>query len=401
MVPTFSDFFKSLYYLNTYLSPVDLSEKGVSSYLLASEDQETASKAQELLSLPGVQRVLSEPLSYDHKKITKNNKILELQGFKILSIKPIDREIIPFYSVIEHDTLPGWILKSGAIRASKDLVIQARTNDKNEKAFFTQEESLLRIEMANRIAKVAREAGIDIVVPKKRLVSYANLDGVTEVTKKYCVICEKIDVLNFEDTVQTITNMNEECQREVAKKISIIVQKAGLVDASFHNISLTSSRHLAFVDTEPAGLMVAKKPGLYNRIFSVKGASVEKCARIGLYTLLTQLSEPGLEAFYEQVKNDYEKISEPKLSKWKITLSIVSFGLVPLINVIVAQVKTKQTKQAFKELKLIDASFKVGIDKSRSEIEQNQLIEEWEKKRSPLAKKFYAHVEGVPYNSLD
>ena len=65
----------------------------------------------------------------------------------------------------------------------KILVIQARTNDKNEKAFFTQEESLLRIEMANRIAKVAREAGIDIVVPKKRLVSYANLDGVTEVTK--------------------------------------------------------------------------------------------------------------------------------------------------------------------------------------------------------------------------
>ena len=82
-----------------------------------------------------------------------------------------------------------------------------------------------------------------------------------------------------------------------------------------------------------------------------------------------------------------KKISEPKLSKWKITLSIVSFGLVPLINVIVAQLKTKQTKQAFKELKLIDASFKVGIDKSRSEIETKPINRRMGKKTDHLWRK--------------
>jgi hypothetical protein len=267
--------------------------------------------------------------------------------------------------------------------------------------------------MANRVQKIAQEANIDVVLPKKKLITYANLDGVTEPNRKYCVVCEKIDILSVEETVQTIKDMDEEHQREVAKKISTVVQKAGLVDASFDNIRLTPDGKLAFIDTEPAGLMVAKKPGLWNKLFGSKGASVEKCARIGLFTLMHQTSkttrgagitadvEPGLEVFREQVKNDYEKASALKLSKWKIALSVVSIGLIPLINAVVALIKTQLTKRTFKKLQSIDATFETQkfslIQKPLAE--QKRLVKEYQEKRTSFAKQFFAYIENVPYSA--
>lgn len=417
MTPTFSDFFKSFYYSNTYVSPVDLSEQGISGHLLASEDAEIAHQAQQLISEPEVQRVLSEPLSYDLEKIKENNAVLTQRGFKLLSSKPLNSKIpqkIPFYSVIEHDQLDGWIIKSGAIRVPKDQLIIGPRNDKNEIAFFTEEEGILRIEMAKRVAKVAKEANIEVVLPKKKLVAYANLDGVTEVNRKYCVVCEKINILSGEETVQRIKDMNVKHQKEVARKISTIVQKAGLVDASFNNIRLTPEGKLAFIDTEPAGLMVAKKTGLWNKLFGPKGASVEKCARIGLFTLMHQTSkanfgtgttanvEPGLEAFRDQVKNDYEKISTPRLSKWKIALSVASIGLIPLINVIVALVKAKLTKRTLEKLVSIDRSFQTQMAslKSTPPEERKRLAKEHRATLTPIEKQLFAYIEGVPYTAV-
>lgn len=432
LTPTFSNIFNSFYYSNTYVPSVDLSEQGLSMHLLESEDKQTAIKVRQLISDPEVQSVLSEPLSYEPEKIEEKNKILVRHGFKLLSSKPIlgagVQQKIPFYSVIEHDELAGWVIKSGATRVPKDQLIIGPMNDKNEMAFFTEEESILRIEMANRVAKVAYEANIDVVLPKKKLVSYANLGGITEANRKYCIVCKKINILNVEETVQAIKNMDAEHQKEVARKISTIVLKAGLVDASFDNIRLTPEGKLAFIDTEPAGLMVSKKTGLWNKLFGAKGASVEKCARIGLFNLMHQTSkatrgtagesdgmnvEPGLETFREQVKNDYERISTPKLSKWKIALSVVSIGLIPLINVIVALVMTKLTKRTFEKLQEMDSNHLVKVQNYiqekcqvialggqfglMQELKKEKFAIDYPKLRAPLAKQFFAYTEGVPY----
>lgn len=451
MTPTFSDFFKSFYYSNTHVSPVDLSEEGISGHLLASEDSETANQVQQLISDPEVQRVLSEPLSYDPEKIKENNEILTQCGFKLLSSKLIlglgVPQKIPFYSVIEHDQLNGWVIKSGAIRVPKDQLIIGPINDKNEMAFFTEEESILRIEMAKRVAKVAKEANIEVVLPKKKLVAYANLDGVTEANRKYCVVCEKINILSVEETVQRIKDMDVGHQKEVARKISTIVQKAGLVDASFDNIRLTSEGKLAFIDTEPAGLMVAKKSGLWNKLFGPKGASVEKCARIGLFTLMAQATkamrgtavnplldgqsiEVDLEEFNKQIKKDYEDISTPKLSKWKIALSFISIGLVPLINAVVALAKTKFAKRTFEKLQKMDQNQVEKIQKyiqdkvpeasgfglifasqqekleaqqkiqdATKDLQKEKFVKDYQKQRAPIAKQFFAYTEGVLYTS--
>lgn len=420
MTPTFSDFFKSFYYSNTYLPSVDLSDKELEKHLLATENPAEAATAQKLLSNAEVQEVFSAPLTYDLEEIPKKNAILQKHDFKLLSIKTdLTGKRIPYYNVIEHDELQGWIIKSGATRVQRGQLIIGPANDKNEMAFFTEEESLLRLEMANRIQKIAKEANIDVVLPKKKLVAYANMNGGTEPNKKYFVVCEKINILSVKDTVQAIKNMDEEHQREIAKKISIIVQNVGLADASFDNIRLTPDGKLAFIDTEPTGLMVAKKPGFWNKLFGPRGASIEKCARIGFFTLMHQTSkairgtqtslvdamqcEPGLESFRNEMKTHYEKKADsPKLSKWKIALSIISVGLIPLINTIVALVKTKLTKLTFEKLRSIDTPFQMQAFTlaSKPQAEQKQLVKEYQEKRTPIAKQFYSYIEGVPYKAV-
>lgn len=417
MTPTFSDFFKSCYYSNTYLPSVDLSDKGLTKHLLETEYQKDAEIAQNLISNPEVQKILSEPFAYDLAEVPEKNAILEKHGFKLLSSKPNLQtgQKVPFYSVVEHDDLQGWVIKSGASRVPKDQrlmgpyqLLIAPWNDRIDMAFFTGEDSLLRIEMANRVRKIAQKSNIDVILPKKKLVTYANLDGVTEATRKYCVVCEKINILSVEDTIQSIKDMDAEDQKEVAKKISIIVQKAGLVNASFGNIRLTPDGKLAFVDTEPVGLMVAKKAGLWNKFFGPKGASVEKYARLGLYILMMQATkggrdtanklldflsiEDGLEEFHKQIKSDYEKAATPKLSKRKITFSVISLGSIPLINVIVSLVKTKLTQKSFEKLQEV-------TPESPLELAKEGFGEDHQKKCTSAVKQFFSYIEGVPYKS--
>jgi hypothetical protein len=263
-LPTFFDFFKSFYYSSTYVPPVDLGKQEMLKHLLENENQETAIAVQQLTSEPEVQQVLSQPLTYDLAEIPKRNDILKRHGFKLLSSKPNlqTKENVPFYSVIEHKNLKGWIIKSGASRTSKSQLIVGQSDNLNEMAFFTENESLLRIEMLGRIRRAAMGANIYVVLPKKKLVAYSNSNGIAEPSRKYCLVCEKINVLSAKETVDAIKHMDEEHQRKIARKISTIVEKAGLVDASFDNIRLTPTGEIAFIDTEPCGLMVAKKPGL-------------------------------------------------------------------------------------------------------------------------------------------
>lgn len=420
MTPTFSNFFKSSYYSTTYLPPRNLSEQKLSNCLLETEDKKTAEKAQQLLSDPEIQSVMSEPLSYDLvQDIPKKNAILTEHGFTLLGSKTnlLTDEISRYYSVVEHKELPGWVIKSGATKVSEKKFVLGPMNDRNEMAFFAKEEGILRLSMAARIAKVAKEAKIEIVIPKKKLVSYRNVDGITDVTRKYCVLCEKIDVLSPEETIDTIKKMGADQQIEVARKISRIVKESGLVDASFHSIRLTPEGKLAFIDTEPTGLMVAGKSDLWSKLFGKKGASVEKCIRIGLFTLMSQATKAnhgqtaktGLEKFHKQIKNDYEKVVSPKLSKWKICLSVLSLGLVPLINVIVALVKTKLVKRCFEKLKKMNASFLEKVrayskekvpEISTLSLQKEKFVEKHEKKRLLVIQQFYAYTEGVPYKAV-
>lgn len=402
MTPRFIDFFKSYYFSYTFLPPVDLSDAAIAKDLLAQEDEATALKAQQLISNPEVQAVLSEPLTYDEESIRSKSSILSKYEFKLLSQKMVRSsegiDVLPFYSVLEHPQLPGWIIKSGSARVPKDRFMLGPYNDKNEMAFFTEEESLLRVEMAKRVAKIAREANIEVVVPKKKFVAYENTKGVSEVTKKYCVLSEKIDILSEEETANVLRKMDAKQQRATAKKISTLIQKAGIVDASLANIRLTPEEKIAIIDTEPAGLLVAAKSGPWNRFFPARGASVEKCARIGLFILMHQ-KVPRV--FREEIAKDYETVSPPPLSRWKIAVSALSLGIIPLITAVISVALARFAKHTINQLIRMDREYllSVGVSQGNNSSDAAVLERQHQQKRFPFARQYFAYTNEVPYET--
>jgi hypothetical protein len=401
--PTFREFFTSYYYSNTYLSSVDLSDECISKDLCLHIHSEVAKKAQELLSNKEVQSVFSEPLSYTN--YLNKNDVLKRHGFTLLAVKQEKTQFTPYYSVVEHPHLKDWVIKTGAVKVSKDEFKPGLSNDKNEMTFFSEEESLLRIEMAKRISRIAKDNNLDVVIPEKKFVAYANVEGMSQATKKYFVVCKKIDILSAEDTFQKIFSMSQNEQRELAKKISTLVQKLGFVDSSFNNIRLTPDGRIAIIDTEPAGLMVAKKPGFWNKFFGPCGASVEKCARIGLYTLMRQTATQtanklvpvvNIEAFHNQIKCDYENACKYKLSKWKIVFSIATLGLIPLINVIVSIAKIIITNRIMRHFDLIDQEA-LALKTLPTKRDRQTAFEKLKIQEIANFKRFFAYTEGVPY----
>jgi hypothetical protein len=384
MTPTFCDFFDSFYYSNTYLPPVDLSDHALSQQMFAVLDPEAAVLAQELISQRDVQKVLSEPLSYETGEIKRKNRMIKKHGFKILSTKKVVEtgETLPFYNVVEHPKLPGWVIKSGASRIPKDTFMKGHSNDLNEVALFTEEESILRIAMVNHLREVALKEKIDVIFPKKMLVPYAKTALNGDVTSKYCILCEKMDILSKEETIDQIQAMSPQKQIEMAQKISKIIQ-AGLVDASLDNIRLDPSKNLTIFDTEPAGLMTRLGSGK-------KGASVEKCARIGLYTLMMQVAPRSeLKPFYEQLKRDYEQLATPTLSSWKVTLSVLSLGIIPLIQAVAALILTYLASRSYLKAVEIDVIHDVLV---QEHLDLSEEPQEHEKALCSIQRSYYGYI---------
>ncbi len=364
-VPSCSDFFKAQYYSNTYLPAVDLSDAALKEDMLENASKEPL---KELISEPHVQPILSEPLTYDEVKARKNGHILEAHGFKMLGLKPSTRGggFYPFYSVIEHSA---WecVIKAGAARTSEEELGAAGYNDLKEVVLIEKEDSLFRISMAKRIKKIAEQQGIEVTIPWKKLVAYENATSIQDPTKKYCIICQKMDVLYRRQVIERIGEMDAGAQRLLANRIVVLIRKAGLVDADFNNIRLDYSNKITFIDTEPCGLMVKKTAGLFQR----QGISIEKAARLGLYKLLNDIPESEkLKPFSNAINEAYRESTRPKFSKWKITLAIATLGLALLINAVVACVKHLISKHYY-------ALMKQGVSKTAE-------------------KAYYLSIEGVP-----
>lgn len=402
LTPSVRDFFQSYFYSNTYLPTVDISDKALEKKLLSHIDAKAAAKAQELISKPEVQKILSEPLTFEKDHILQNNAVLEKHGFKLLSAKYMDAnssDTIPFYSVVEHPELPGWVIKSGADRVLEDCFMQGPYNELREMAHFTSEDSLLRIPMAERIEEVAKDAKIKVVVPKKGYVAYANVDPNDKQTKKYCIVCEKVKVLSKKEMIQKVLSMTPIEQKTLAQRICLLILKAGIADgAAADNMRLNEKGELVFLDTEPSGLLKARK-GLWDRIFG-HGASIEKSARIGLAILFKQSSQViGLENFSNSVREIMNAANKPKLSKWKIALNIATFGLYSLVCLVMSVAKVYFTKKNFKKYKELDIAFQNRSREIQTKPieEQKKLLKDHWRKCFPLQKLFYQHIEDVPY----
>ena len=282
-------------------------------------------------------------------------------------------------------------------------------------SLFIKESGLFRIAMRDRIQKIAQEANIEVILPKTHLVAYANATNVKDPTKKYCIISEKLNTLSVTETVDAIKKMTADKQKELARTIAALVKKAGIVDARFHNIRLTKENKLAIIATEPTDLMVKKPTSLFNKVFGSKSASVEKCARIGLYRLQGQATkgaigslqeqaqmtqaqaretEPGLEVFRKEIQLAYTEVATPQLNKRKIILSI-AIPIIPVVYAIVSIAKNIMAAYYIDQIISTAKSFQFSVFKELGEASKELLT----KKQAPFIRKLIENKEGVPHKT--
>ena len=119
--------------------------------------------------------------------------------------------------------------------------------DLNETISCNDEDNNLEVEMNHRIAKVAKEANIDVNIPNNGLVAYSIKNEAGKEIKKYCLAQETdsnvknllLSTMNSIKTINTIKAMPPEKQKELARNLSIIIKKAGIVEANFETMGLT------------------------------------------------------------------------------------------------------------------------------------------------------------------
>jgi hypothetical protein len=114
------EFAKSLFYQVNFLPPVSLTQdkleawhtkdSGVTDFIHAQfKDGETL-------------RAFSSPLTLNPQRYEPIGRAFTGKDWRILSEKPVGAEFKPYYSVLEHDDLPGRIVKHAGKRKPDDQV---------------------------------------------------------------------------------------------------------------------------------------------------------------------------------------------------------------------------------------------------------------------------------------
>jgi hypothetical protein len=407
-IPDWTALFKAPYYANTYLPRVQRTGAALSPYLIENTDPDygIAQKAQEVLSLREVQALLTNMAAQDIELMKAHNVELKELKFNPLGQCSISDSLgkmqrVPFHSVVEHEEIPGWVIKCGATPRDR---ISTLTNDQNEYSVWMERgEHILSVVMSKHISEVAKREKIDLLLPTQHLVRYTfaknSLPNNSDIMDRHFVIAQELQTLDEEKTLQIIGKMPQEKQKVLANQISKLVTKAGLAEASFATIRLTTAGELTLLSTEPVGVMVAANS-------MIQPSSVEKCGRIGLHRLIRSTKtfcdkhkEDGkaLEPFFGKLQEEYTKISTPKLSKWKIALSFVIF-LIPLVYAIVAWIKRRRIAKLIYKLNLIDAQISAILKQPRTQ-ENRSTLSKYQGEQRPLAIELFNYLNGVPFKS--
>ncbi|MGR3952195.1 MAG: hypothetical protein QRY74_04800 [Chlamydia sp.] len=371
--PSFSAFFSAYYHSNTHLKPVDLEHNMLSHNKL--EDLQKVA-IQNFMSKEERQTAFS--LSIPHRinfsgAIDKKEQTLSLKSACSLLYRENKQEKI---RQLQESPIPEIRIESGAISISPDRSAPFVSNDRGDTLFLQKEDSLLRIAMAHRLAKVALDTKIELVIPERVPVRYIHLPTSESVnsqdknpTGKCCIAYkEDLSILSQINTIRRIEAMSSEEQQKLARDISTIIQKAGMANASFEYIRLTTDGKLACINPLPAGLMIAKRDGLPDGLLQRNSVSVEKCARVGLYSLKEASNREKLAPFHKQIEDDYKKAVTPTISKWKIAFSILSLGILPLIQVIIALAKREITKKTAAEIEKIERECQLTLIQKASDL---------------------------------
>ena len=153
------------------------------------------------------------------KAIRKNNrKKLLASGFSIRKLKFIDN------AVVEHEKLPGWVIKFG-----------------NRPSLLFK--TISRVRMAENIAKYAQDNNLtSIHLPKKYLYHITHRRHKL-IDKNYLVFCEKIIVRPKSEP--------RIFSQKVINEMLKVINHFAIMDASPGNMGRIDNDNIAMLDTEP------------------------------------------------------------------------------------------------------------------------------------------------------
>lgn len=376
--PTFTQYFCSFYYENenNFLPPVDLSEET----LRTNGDLVQRPDIEEVIQRPAVQKILSSPIPIDAEARERNVEILQSNGLVTGQCQLRSN----CHCSIKKPEIGVKLLPSMCFGFSPCI------SDRGEHNLLSPEDGLLSLEMSRHIQRVADAQKIKVqTVTDKLLLFNSSQEEVP--SKKYCVLAGVWPVLEPKETINCIKGMSQEEQIDCARKLCLLIQKAGIVEANFSRIVLTKEDHTFSFAVSPHGLLVSKQSEL------TRGASIEKCGRIGLsylrYAVRKSFGETLAEgsAFRGEVEKAYQEAMRPKWSKWKITLSVMSLGLIPLIYAIISLVQVRVIQSRVEQVKELNQSLQAQA--SSTSKQQTELKE----KIRDLWLSIFSMAEGIPF----
>lgn len=286
------EFTKSLFYKVNFLPPVEVTQAQLEAW--HTQDEETKTFIHEQFADPALQKAFSNPLTLIPDQVERIGRSFQGKNWRILSNKPVQGELKPYYSVLEHDGLPNKIVKHGGKRKLADEAtigfLVAMSGDFLE---FDSYCSLLRIAMVERIQQIINESPDEfdgITLPEKKLceIQSGRLQNHTlPIDQRFLIVAEKVDCLSQKETIDAIDKMSQQEQEALADKLVKLITKTGLADASFANIRLgkeedvtqSGNRRVYLIDTEPSNVMILDQGWLKN--FFAFQSSLEQAGRIG------------------------------------------------------------------------------------------------------------------------
>lgn len=356
MALSFSDIFFSNFKKKTYCYLDEPLKEWIEAFDQKQHHPEITEQITRLFCESEISKILESPIAYDEDTIQENVRILEKKGFRCLSRRQNRHHTsVPHYSAFEHPSLDGWVIKPCGKRVPDSTFVFGPTNQFMEMAFFSDDDSLYRIPMRQRIQKIARSENIPVILPQKYYVKIP-FSNEEDPKKSYFIIAKKIDILGADESIRAIKEMSSSQQSTLAFQICRLIQSTGFLDASMANIRLTRDGNLAIIDTEPAGFLrqSGSAPILPWMRYGHHG-TLEKSGRIGLHRLRNEFTAgsrarqlgvkfddalPGLEAFKEMCDEMILKDESLKPTLLSKTISVFSLGLFPLIWAIQSFVKS-------------------------------------------------------------
>ncbi|MCE2982524.1 MAG: hypothetical protein LW832_03045 [Parachlamydia sp.] len=160
---------------------------------------------------------------------------------------------------------------------------------------------ILRVVMNHILKREVQDKKLDVIIPAEYLVNAP--EPTRRINRKinykdFFVASQKLDILNYQDTISKLKLFEQKKQSEVATTICRLIYHTGFMDAHMSNIVLTTDRRIAIVDTEGHSL-------LHDVTENYLPIALSDARIVGLKEFIYRSKQSGLPDVFSQTAKKY------------------------------------------------------------------------------------------------